>query len=87
MQLSDLVDGTILLTIPKVHPSRWLEVRLRGVEAGGIWIESQELTNQILQNAGASSAPRTPIVFLPYHAISQAVHFVDEPALNEAMLR
>ena len=83
MQFTELIGQTILMTIPQVHATQWQKVKLRGVDIGGLWIESQSLTNGLLQLAGAATALRTVVIFLPYHAISQAVHFLDEPSLSE----
>ena len=83
MQFSELLNQPILMTIPKMHPTKYQTVKVVGVESGGLWIECQEITNRVLQMAGAPSAPRTIVVFLPYHSIGEVAHFVDGPSLNE----
>lgn len=37
-----------------------IEVTLRGLEAGGIWIEEQGLTNRLLSEHGVTMSPETP---------------------------
>jgi hypothetical protein len=41
MQLSDYIGNSILILIPKIHEKKYQKVILHGVEASGIWIESQ----------------------------------------------
>jgi hypothetical protein len=83
MQFSELIGQTVLLIIPKMHPVKLQKVKVLGVEAGGLWLESQEVTNILLETAGAPSAPRTLAIFLPWHQISEGAHSVDGPSLNE----
>ena len=61
-------------------------VKLIGAEAGGLWIESQFLTNVTLQTKGVSVAPETPLFFLPFHEISLATTSIDQAALDERAL-
>lgn len=84
MKLEDLVGGSILVQMPRSgDEARLWRMKLLGVEAGGIWVESQDITNRILQTVGVTSATRTPIVFLPYHQISLAMTSIPETALDE----
>lgn len=58
------IGENILLVVPRVHPVAYHRVKLVGVEAGGgLWIESDELTNQeltdlIRQTAGPAGATK-----------------------------
>jgi len=52
MQLSDYIGQEIALLIPTIHPIKFQAVKLLGVEAGGVWIESQTLLNLVLKNIG-----------------------------------
>jgi hypothetical protein len=83
MQLSDFVGQTLGFIIPGIHPTTIQRVKILGVEAGGVWIQSQTLTNAVLEKFGAASAPKTMVFFLPYHAISVGFASIEEPALNE----
>jgi hypothetical protein len=67
MKLSDLIGDSILLM----------------VEAGGIWVESQELTNAVLQTLGVAAAPKTLVMFFPYHEIYVITTAIDGPSLDE----
>jgi hypothetical protein len=83
MQFTDYIDKSILVLIPRFHERKYLKVMLRGVEAGGIWIESQDIINQFLTGVGLSSAPKTLGFFVPYASIAVAVTAIDKMALNE----
>jgi hypothetical protein len=83
MLLSDFVGQNVTLLIPFFHQTKLQEVKLHGVEAGGIWIESQAFTNQALQRFGVATAPKTLVFFLPYSQISLGIASGDWPALDE----
>ena len=83
MNLQNLVGENVLALIPRIHNSHYQSVKLHAVEAGGIWVESQELTNQFLQAAGTQVAKRTPLFFFPYHEIALVIGRLNAPALDE----
>ena len=56
MQFSKLIGDYVLVLIPRVHPEHYQKGKLIGVEPGGIWIESQEITGSILRLLGATAA-------------------------------
>ena len=86
MRLSDYIGQLILLSIPSISPEPQ-NVKLLGVEAGGIWVESQHAINLILESANLTSAPCSVAAFFPYGEVRFGVVFVDGLALNEkAML-
>jgi hypothetical protein len=86
MQLSDYVGQTLTVLIPRIHEDSEEKVRVHGVEAGGVWIESQRLTNRLMTRLSASTAPKTLVFFFPYHEIVYAMVPIDVPALNETGL-
>jgi hypothetical protein len=86
MQLSDYVGRDLVVLIPRLDPKVERKVRLHGAEAGGIWIESQQLTNELLSRIGVSIAPKTMIFFFPYAELVYAMTSIDQPALNETTL-
>lgn len=45
MSLSDYIDQEVIMLIPHIDPIRLQRVKLRGVEPGGVWIESQTYMN------------------------------------------
>jgi hypothetical protein len=83
MQLSDYIDQEITLLIPFIDPKVFQKVKLRGVEAGGIWVESQTLLNIILKSVGLVSAPKSAAFFFSYHEVRFGFVAIEGPALNE----
>lgn len=84
MNFSELVGTVILLRMERVdQKSEILKVKLVGTDPGGIWVESQEITNTVLQTIGAVSGEKTPVLFFPYHRISFAMATRDGFALDE----
>lgn len=83
MQLSDYIGQQIVLAIPSIDPKALQEVKLLGVEPGGIWIESQTLINIVLRSIGQSSSPKSLAFFYPYHEIKFGFVSISGPALNE----
>jgi len=71
------------MVIPAIHATTIQEVKVLGVEFGGVWIQSQALTNAFLQILGVAVAPKTMVAFVPYHGISLAFSSIEGPALNE----
>jgi hypothetical protein len=86
MQLSEFIGEIVPFKIARIDPDHEQEVLLHGVEAGGVWIESQELTNNFLTRMRVSSSPRTIVLFLPWHEISFAIGSIDKPGLNETII-
>jgi hypothetical protein len=84
MQFAELVGQQILLNIPRLDQTHYQKVKLIGVETGGLWLESQALTNCVLQARGVPAAPKTLVWFLPYHEISFAISSIEGVALDEA---
>jgi len=83
MQLSEYVGQLITVAIPAIDPQLYQEVRLLGVEPGGIWIESQTLTNQALKIAGQTAAPNSLAFFFPYGELRFGFVPIPGPALDE----
>jgi hypothetical protein len=82
MQLSEYIGQDILLRIPLIEDHHQV-VKLLGVEAGGIWIESQEMINKIYSAVDKEGSERTPVFFFPYHQIEFGMVAIPGLALNE----
>ena len=63
-----------------------LDIKLEGVDQGGIWIQCQRVTDMILRELGQSSFPATPVVFVPYSAIRYAFVLAEGPSLSAEKL-
>jgi len=82
MQLPDYIGKDVVLLIPFIE-QHYQTVKLLGVEAGGIWIESQEMVNKVYSAVGKVDSPRTPVFFFPYHQIEFGMVAIQGMALNE----
>ena len=60
-----------------------LQLKIVAVDAGGLWVESQDYTNRVLKGAKISGAPLTPVLFLPFSAISYLVRLQEGRSLSE----
>jgi hypothetical protein len=84
--LKSMEGEVIHALIPFFDRVRIQPLKLRRVEDAGIWVESQGLTNQILDNAGYAAAPKTLVLFLPWHQIVTIWSSIDSPALSEKQM-
>jgi hypothetical protein len=82
MNFESLIGKTVPAIIPMIHPKELLELTVRGVEFGGLWVESKELTDGFLSEMGVP-AIRTPIFFVPFQAIKLAFYSGENLALSE----
>jgi hypothetical protein len=83
LNLTEMVGQVIVAHIPRLHPTLFQEVRLHGVEVGGIWIESQMMTNTFFATAGYSASPKTLVFFFPYNQIGFVMSSIEGPSLSE----
>ena len=69
-----------------IDPATTHQVKLHKVEAYGIWIESQYVTEKMLAHANRTSAGQTPVIFLPWSQIGWTQDLVSVPALSDSSL-
>lgn len=86
MSLKEYLNKPIRLLITFSEQRYPMTVILRGVENGGIWVESQELTEGMLELVRLKAAPKTPVLFLPYSSIACAIASIETPALSDKAL-
>ena len=68
--------------IPTLH-DQILELKLEGFDEGGIWVQSQKLTDQIMRKLNQTALPTTPVIFVPYSAFHYAFVQVNELSLSD----
>ena len=76
MKLDEFI-GEWITVKPKLpfeggKPLKMYSVKLHGVEAGGVWIESPQLTSMLKKVVGLpekQATPRTPVFFFPFSEI------------------
>ena len=83
MEFSDLVGQQVSLLIPRLHAKIMQRGVIVGVEHAGVWFESQEAMNVLLQIVGTSAAPHNVAFFVPFHEIAFAMTRGSAQALNE----
>jgi hypothetical protein len=91
MRLHDLLGQTLIAVIPALEDfntkkNKMLIVKLISVDAGGIWIESQQYTEWVLKLAERTESENSPILFVPFSSITYLVKLYDVPALSEKSL-
>ncbi len=65
--LEEMVGQEIVALIPFFDRVKLQSLKFHGVETGGIWVESQRITEQMLKKAGVTMAPKTVLFFLPIY--------------------
>jgi hypothetical protein len=78
-----MIGESIFARVPIIDPNKPTLLKLHGVETGGVWIEYEAFTQEILSESGAVEAPRTPVVFLSLDKIDFVVGFVESTVLSE----
>jgi hypothetical protein len=58
-------------------------VKLHGIETHGIWIESQDFTNELMERFRFSSSRTTPLVFVPFDKVDFIIASLDSLSLSE----
>jgi hypothetical protein len=77
-----MIGEVIIVRIPLLDEGMML-VKLHGIEAHGIWIESQNLTNQLMEKFQSSSSRTTPLVFVPFDKVDFIIAALDSLSLSE----
>ena len=81
--LAGMIGEVIIVRIPLLEAERMLLVKLHGVEAHGIWIESQDFTNELMEKFQFSSSRTTPLVFVPFDKVDFIIAALDSLSLSE----
>jgi hypothetical protein len=81
MQLAKLVGRRVVVLGPKLLDQEKLEtVTLLGVEAAGIWVESEEAANRIADRFRVK--PASPAFFIPFTHVSTIIASNEEAAAD-----
>lgn len=82
-KLTDIIGQSVLIKSRVLDDNKAVLVKLIDVENGGIWIESQPKTDELLEFLGVSAAPKTPIFFLPFAQIAWLQSWLEIQSLSE----
>jgi hypothetical protein len=74
------------LRIPVLGAGEMMLLKLHGVEHSGIWIESQDFTNRLMEQFQFNSSVTTPLVFIPFQKIAHIMAYLDSLSLSESAL-
>ncbi len=77
ISLAQLIGTNILTKIPDWKGNEIVTVKLVGVEAGGIWIESQDFMENFFAGTTHTMALKTLAIFMPYSRILAIYAFTD----------
>lgn len=80
----EMVGKMIVARIPSLDQENMVTVQLHKVEANGIWVESQEFNDEILERVGMAASLRGLVLFIPFSSIDFIVSSMSSPALSEA---
>lgn len=83
MKFDEMIGENVLAIVPIIDRVKFQELKIHGAEAGGIWVESQRMTDLMLNALGTPVGERTPVFFLPFGQITFAWRTIDQPALSE----
>lgn len=81
--LASMVGEVIIVRIPVLDAEGMTLVKLHGIEAHGVWIESQDLTNELMAKFRCSTSRTTPIVFVPFAKLDFIIAALDSLSLSE----
>jgi hypothetical protein len=76
-KFKQLIGRTIGVLL--VGEQKTLDLTIRGVEDGGIWVESPDLNKMVRKTATLDTVGLKPIVFFPYARIRFAWYSVASP--------
>ena len=81
--LASMVGEVIVVRIPLLDDERMSLVKLHGIETYGIWIESQDFTNELMEKFQFSSSRTTPLVFVPFDKVDFIIAALDSLSPSE----
>ena len=81
--LKSMVGEMIIVRVPALDPDDLSLVKLHGVEASGLWIESQHFTDRMMQRCNLAASFTTTVLFIPFSSIEFVVGSYRSLALSE----
>jgi hypothetical protein len=85
--LESLVGSEVALRVPILDRENTVRAKVHRVESSGLWIETTETTELLLNAASRTAAPRTLILFVPFSGIDFVMAFLDVPSLSKELMR
>jgi hypothetical protein len=79
-----MIEEVIIVRIPLLDADGMMLVKLHGIEAHGVWVESQDFTNQLMEKFHFVSSRTTPLVFVPFDKVDFIIASRDSLSLSES---
>jgi hypothetical protein len=81
--LQALVGNRTLVRIIAIDEHKPKVVKIVAVESSGIWIEAQDLIQDMMSRLKITATPKTLVFFVPFSGISWIMSSANYPALSE----
>lgn len=82
-KLTELIGQTVCMRSLSLHDEKPQMAKIVAIEEGGLWVECQAKTDEMLEWLKTSAAKQTPVFFLPYSHISWIMWFSETTAISE----
>jgi hypothetical protein len=82
--LANMVGEIVIARIPLLDADGMMLLKIHAVEAGGLWLESQDLTNGLMEAFNFFGSSTTLLVFVPFDKIDFIIAATDSLALSES---
>ncbi|MFI5092983.1 MAG: hypothetical protein ACHQIK_06040 [Candidatus Acidiferrales bacterium] len=81
--LQSMIGEVVIARIPLLDADGMMLVKLHAVEANGLWVESQDFTNGLMEKFQFFSSRTTPLVFVPFDKVDFIIASLDSLSLSE----
>jgi len=85
MNFESLIGKRISFSLSLDPNSALVVATVRGADLGGVWVEYQTITDQILKSLDISMLEKTPLMFIPYSRIMFAFASNDVPSISSRL--
>jgi hypothetical protein len=82
ISLQKLIGTDILAKIPAFKGNTLITLRLVSVEAGGIWVESQDFMEDMFSETEHTMTPKSFLLFLPFAQILAIYVMAESPWIS-----
>ena len=86
ISLTKLVGTNILARMPAFKDGTMVTLKLVSVEAGGIWVESQDFMEEMFAETTHKMTPKTFVLFLPFAQILAIYAMVESPWISKRVV-
>ena len=84
--LKSMVGEVIIARIRALKSNALSLVKLHAVDANGIWIENQEVSERMMSRMNLAASETTLVLFVPYAGVDYIVASINSLCLSERAL-